>query len=84
MGDGTDDDVPSTDPLAFIWWRGVPLCRRPPPAPHRPPRPRGMHLRGGMYLTGAELVVYRLLRRKKIPVPRALRLAKGWQPAPRP
>jgi hypothetical protein len=80
MGDGTDA-VPSTD-RAFIWWRGVPLCRRPqldPPGPKRP----GMHSRNGVWLTDAQLKVYRELRRQRMPVAKAATLAKVGQSAPR-
>jgi hypothetical protein len=73
MGDGTD--VPSADPRSFIWWRGVPICRRPTLDPSRTKRGSGKHLRGGVWLTDAQLEVYRALRHNKIPVTQALGIA---------
>jgi hypothetical protein len=82
MGDGTDD-VPSAGPRDFIWWRGVPLCRRPQPDRPQQPRPPGKHLRSGVWLTDEQLKVYRLLRRQRMPVAKAVTLAKVGQSAPR-
>jgi hypothetical protein len=80
MGDGTDD-VLSVDPRAFIWWRGLRLCRRPTPDPPRTKR-LGRHLRSGVYLTDAQLEVYQALRHKKVPVAKALRMARESAPGP--
>jgi hypothetical protein len=74
MSDGT---ITAVDPRALIWWHGVPLCRRPQPDPPRPKRPPGRHFRSGVYLTDEQLEMYRLLRRKRIPVATALKMAKA-------
>jgi hypothetical protein len=74
MSDGT---ITAVDPRALIWWHGVPLCRRPQPDPPQPKRPPGMHFRRGVYLTDEQLEMYRLLRRKRIPVATALKMAKA-------
>jgi hypothetical protein len=34
----SDATITATDPRAFIWWNGVPICRRPA-RPQRPSRP---------------------------------------------
>ena len=76
MGDCT---ISAVDPRAFIWWRGVPICRRPSQV--RPPR-QGKHLRGGVWLTTAQLQVYRALRHQSIPVAEALAIARRQPPEP--
>jgi hypothetical protein len=79
MGNGAD--VPSTDPRAFIWWRGLPLCRRPQLDPPRPKPPR-KHLRGGVWLTDEQLEVYRELRYQRIPAAQALWIVCGTPQRP--
>jgi hypothetical protein len=78
MSDGTDD-VPSIGPRDFIWWRGVPLCRRPQLDRPQQPKPPGKRLRSGVWLTDEQLKVYRLLRRQGMPVAKALRVARRAQ-----
>jgi hypothetical protein len=73
MGDGT---ISAVDPRAFVWWRGVPLCRRFPQDPPQLKSP-GKHLRSKVWLTDAQLEVYRALRQKKVPVPKALTMARA-------